>query len=1007
MTMKSWILVLIFGLAAIQSIFAQNRKEYYFSFPVHTRSEIDAVSGLISIDNVRNDTVWAYANQEQFLKFCAGGYDINLLPAPGYNPDVEMREYGMLSPSATWNYYPTYAAYESLMTQFQSNYPGLCHVSVLTTLSSGRKIMMAKISDNVASDEPEPEVLYTSSIHGDETTGYILMLHLIDYLLANYGSNAEVTDLVNNLEIYINPLANPDGTYAGGNSTVGGATRYNFNGVDLNRNYPDPEDGDHPDGNAWQPETVAFMDFATQHHFVTAVNFHGGAEVVNYPWDTWSTLHADNNWWIYVSREYADTVHVHAPSGYMSDYENGITNGYAWYTISGGRQDYMNYFQRCREVTIELSDTKLLPASQLETHWNYNWRSLILYLKEARYGIHGTITDQVTGLPVVAKIYITGHDLNNSEVYSSAIHGDYHRPLKAGTYTLQISAGCYLTQTITGVVVGDHNTVTLDVQMVPSAGVMTSAITSITMNSATGGGNVICEGGSQVTARGVCWSSSASPTVAGQHTNDGSGPGTFISVITGLSANTTCHVRAYATNAAGTTYGEDVTFATTCGSIADFPWTEGFENGGSMPGCWSQEQVNGSGVNWAFIAGNGGSYPSAAHGGSYNACLKDATSSSNLNRLISPPINLSLISNPTLTFWHYMRSWAGDQDELTVYYRTSSGSAWQQLATYTTSVSSWTLRTISLPNISDSYCIAFEGNARYGYGVCIDDVAVTGTLIPVLTVDPLSRNVDASAGTALYTVTSNGNWTAVSDQSWCTVTPSGSGNGVITASFTQNEDTMTRTANITISMTGHVPEIVSLIQAGETNKTLSLSVLLEGLYAGSGQMYNAMDEGGPRWGDSIADILTLELHLGSDFDSLVFSETNVELATDGSALVDIPVGLNDNYYIAIRHRNSILTVSSMPVSFGSAYISYAFNQPDQVFGSNLLQSADGYWLVYAGDTNQDGIIDSDDMIQVGNSAAVFTTGYITADLNGDALVDSGDMIMLEKNAAHFIEAIIP
>ncbi|MBK6966466.1 MAG: hypothetical protein IPH20_21865 [Bacteroidales bacterium] len=67
------------------------------------------------------------------------------------------------------------------------------------------------------------------------------------------------------------------------------ARRYNINGVDLNRNYPDPEDGDHPDGYAWQPETVAFMNFAGQHDFVAAANFHGGVEVVNYPWDTWAT----------------------------------------------------------------------------------------------------------------------------------------------------------------------------------------------------------------------------------------------------------------------------------------------------------------------------------------------------------------------------------------------------------------------------------------------------------------------------------------------------------------------------------------------------------------------------------------------------------------------------------------------------------------------------------------------------------------------------------------------
>lgn len=390
-------------------------------------------------------------------------------------------------------------------------------------------------------------------------------MHLIDYLLSNYGINAEVTDLVNNMEIYINPLANPDGTYAGGNSSVSGATRGNANGVDLNRNYPDPEDGQHPDGNAWQQETVFFMDYASQRDFVMAANFHGGVEVVNYPWDTWATLHADDNWWQYVSREYADTVHIHAPNGYMNYMNNGVTNGFAWYEVAGGRQDYMNYIHHCREITIEISDTKLLPASQLEAHWEYNWRSLILYMKEARYGVHGMITDQVTGLPLVAKVMITGHDIDNSEVYSNST-GDYHRPVKGGTYTISVSADCYQTQNIS-VTVADHSTVTQNIQMVlvTAANLSTVSASSITYNSAVSGGNITCQGNSAISARGVCWGTNVNPTIADAHTSDGLGSGAFVSNITGLIPSTLYHCRAYATNASGTFYGNDITFTTSNG----------------------------------------------------------------------------------------------------------------------------------------------------------------------------------------------------------------------------------------------------------------------------------------------------------------------------------------------------------------------------------------------------------------------------------------------------------
>jgi hypothetical protein len=1638
--MKSKILLLaILGLLLSQYIYAQSQKEYYFKFPVHSREEISKITKQVSIDNYRNDTVWAYANPVEFVKFANAGYDITLLPHPGYNPDVVMGDYIPSAPTTVWNFYPTYSAYESYMTGFQTSYPAICQTQTIATLASGRKLMVVKISDNVATDENEPEFLYTSSIHGDETTGYVLMLHLIEYLLSNYGTNAEVTELVNNVEIYINPLANPDGTYAGGNNTVNGATRSNANGVDMNRNYPDPQDGDHPDGNAWQAETIAFMDFATQHDFVLSANFHGGAEVVNYPWDTWATLSADDNWWIYVSAEYADTAQIHAPSGYMTDVTaSGYTNGFAWYEVNGGRQDYMNYFQRCREVTIELSSTKLVPASTLLSYWDYNWRSLILYMKEVRYGIHGTITSQATGLPVAAKVFISGHDINNSDVYSSATFGDYHRPIKAGTYTLTISAPCFQTQTIPNVVVTDHATTTLNIQMVSSAGVTTTAASSITMTSATSGGNVICDGGSSITARGVCWSTSANPTISNSHTTDGSGMGSYTSLITGLSANTLYHVRAYATNAGGTVYGDDLTFNTACGTISSFPWNEGFENAGAIPNCWTQEYVTTPGLNWLFITGNGGSYPSTAHGGTYNACLKDATAADNKTKLVSPPLNLSGMTGTTLTFYHYMRVWGSDQDQLLVYYKTSAAGTWTLLTSYTTNVTSWTLRTISLPNPSGEYYIAFEGNAKYGYGVCIDDVSVTGTLsvpavttttptsitsttassggnvtsqggsavtargvcwstaanptitdshtsdgtgtgaftssitgltpgtlyhvrayatntsgtaygsdlqfstiavaptvstttptsitgtsavsggnvssdggsavtargvcwstssnpvvtdshttdgsgtgtftsnmtgltpatlyhlrayatnsigtsygtdlqfttgaAPTLSVTPSNQNVSSSTGSTSFTVTSNSSWSAISDQGWCSVTPSGNGNGTISANFSENALLTSRIANITVTVAGLTPVVVTVTQAGAAptlgvapsnqnvtnaagstsfnvtsnsswtalsdqgwcsitpsgsgngiitanytenlsinprvanvtvtvagltpvtvtvsqagysptlsvtpanqnvsapagnttftvvsnsnwlassdqswcsvttsgsgngiitaiysenlnaiqrvaiitvsvsgltpvivtitqaatalvdfhytvenfqqtsdnafefdlmlldmsvgtpfelatvqagitlsptifnggsvsamivpgtstlnasqqptsvtftqsanciklaakappgagggsiistdplnptricrirltntaawttasypaltfcfttvpyptkmsqyisgvntaltlnstntyvnvayqmvlnpppsiavdppnhtvtassgsvtfslqcnagwtlssnqswcavsplsgfgnatitatyeanttatqrvasltflvnglaptvvtvtqegivNKTVNLFVLLEGLYSGSGMMNPAMDESGAHWGSLIADKISVELHDASNYSNLIQTFSNIELNTNGTATFIVPSGYSGSYYLAIRHRNSIETVTATPVSFAGSTISYSFDAASKAFGSNLMPKSGGYWVIFAGDVNQDGLIDSGDMIPVDNDAATFATGYLATDVNGDGLIDSGDMIILDNNGSAFISTIVP
>jgi uncharacterized protein (TIGR02145 family) len=95
--------------------------------------------------------------------------------------------------------------------------------------------------------------------------------------------------------------------------------------------------------------------------------------------------------------------------------------------------------------------------------------------------------------------------------------------------------------------------------------VTTAAVSSITVNSAVCGGDVTNEGGSSVTAKGVCWSASVNPTTSNFHTNDGTGPGSFVSNLTGLNPGTEYHVRAYATNGSGTSYAtNELTFTALC-----------------------------------------------------------------------------------------------------------------------------------------------------------------------------------------------------------------------------------------------------------------------------------------------------------------------------------------------------------------------------------------------------------------------------------------------------------
>jgi len=90
----------------------------------------------------------------------------------------------------------------------------------------------------------------------------------------------------------------------------------------------------------------------------------------------------------------------------------------------------------------------------------------------------------------------------------------------------------------------------------------TYGVTSITATTATSGGNITSDGGATVTTRGVCWSTSTNPLATANHTTNGTGTGTYTSIITGLTASTTYYVRAYATNSVGTAYGNEVFFTT-------------------------------------------------------------------------------------------------------------------------------------------------------------------------------------------------------------------------------------------------------------------------------------------------------------------------------------------------------------------------------------------------------------------------------------------------------------
>ena len=444
----------------------QERNEYYFTFTLNGNDNLQKIAQTISVDRVDGNVVTAYANNKEFAEFQTMGYEVTLQTPPSMMFEAEMWD-GSNRAAYDWDQYPTYSAYESMMQQFATDHPDKCTYMELGTLNSGRKIMVCRI--NNGQTDGKPKFLYTSTMHGDEVTGMMLMLRLIDELCTS--NDARIMNLVNNLDIFISPCTNPDGTYHGGNSSVNGATRYNGNGVDLNRHFPDFDDGPHPDGAShYENEAQWMMDLAQEYLFTMSANYHGGAEVMNYPWDTYQPICADDAWWQLVSLEYVALCRQ-VSSNYMTDtYSSGITNGYAWYTINGSRQDYMNYYAQCREVTIECSSVKTPSASQMPNFWNINHNSMLAYMEQCLNGIHGIVTDATTGAPVVATVTMVGHDHHGSTVTSHMPTGDYYRVIKGGTYNVKFTANGYEPYETT-VTVADGQAVELNVQMTALEGI--------------------------------------------------------------------------------------------------------------------------------------------------------------------------------------------------------------------------------------------------------------------------------------------------------------------------------------------------------------------------------------------------------------------------------------------------------------------------------------------------------------------------------------------------------
>lgn len=164
--------------------------------------------------------------------------------------------------------------------------------------------------------------------------------------------------------------------------------------------------------------------------------------------------------------------------------------------------------------------------------------------------------------------------------------------------------------------------------------------------------------------------------------------------------------------------------------ITTFPWTETFEDSSPTRASWTQiYEVNN--MSWTFAStASTGSSGVTAYDGTKFANYPGTSHNFDKTKLVSPVLNLSAVTNPTVSFYYINPYWNPDQNWLRVFFRTSATSAWVQLAEFHSNITAWTSSgAIGIP--SNTYQIAIECETDYGYSTLVDAVVVSGANLSV------------------------------------------------------------------------------------------------------------------------------------------------------------------------------------------------------------------------------------------------------------------------------------
>ena len=350
-----------------------------------------------------------------------------------------------------WETRDAYHSYQEIIDLADSlaeHFPNICTKHVFGTSLGGRQLAALKISDNPETDENEPEVMFDAGIHGDEIGGPENVIRFARKLCLEYGTDPEITDLIDNREIWLYLMVNPDGRV--------NMVRTNNNGVDLNRDWGYMWDGWGSSTGAFsQPESKALRSCSYFNQFVVHTTYHSGTEYISCPWSYRSSAPYDASRILQLAGVYSSV------SGYSNlEYGQGNTGMYA---INGSTKDSNYGAMGSISWSMEISYSKQPPASQIMTYFNYNVPSMLAMIEYSGYGIQGTITDAVTGDPVSAAIFVN----NYLPCFTDPEVGDYHKYLLPGTYSIMVKANGYDDKLVNDVVVVENSATTINIALDP------------------------------------------------------------------------------------------------------------------------------------------------------------------------------------------------------------------------------------------------------------------------------------------------------------------------------------------------------------------------------------------------------------------------------------------------------------------------------------------------------------------------------------------------------------